>query len=84
MPKLNQQVDETHKLEACAPHSTRVGHVEWSDDPVDLGIYDGQKLKPGDTLVGPAIIEEPNTTIFVDQGDTATVDAHNNFKLEWN
>ena len=40
---------------------------------LDTKIYDGATLSPGDTIPGPAIIEEPTTTIVVIPGATATV-----------
>lgn len=35
---------------------------------LDAPVYDGSKLGTDDTLIGPAVIEEPTTTIVVDPG----------------
>ncbi|WP_213291002.1 hydantoinase/oxoprolinase family protein [Bradyrhizobium sp. sGM-13] len=45
---------------------------------VDVNVYDGADLKPGARLVGPAIINDVTTTIFIGKGDRLEVDASNN------
>ena len=40
---------------------------------VDTKVYDGQKLKPGHEITGPAIIEEPTTTVVVFPGSDVRV-----------
>jgi N-methylhydantoinase A len=45
------------------------------------GIYDFQRLSPGMTLTGPAVIETPVTTIVANPGDRATVDEFHNVRL---
>ncbi len=54
--------------------------VFWSEqkDFVDTSLYDGSRLKPGNFLKGPAIIEQELTTIPVDPGQTARVDEYGN------
>jgi N-methylhydantoinase A len=42
---------------------------------IETQVYRGSELQPGATLDGPAIIEEPTTTIVVYPGMTATVSA---------
>jgi N-methylhydantoinase A len=41
--------------------------------------YDGDKLRPGNVITGPAIIEEPKTTVVVPPGCEAAVDAYENY-----
>lgn len=41
--------------------------------------YDGDKLKHGNTVVGPTIIEEKRTTIVVPPGWSVAVDRNNNY-----
>ncbi|MFC1910569.1 hydantoinase/oxoprolinase family protein [Chloroflexota bacterium] len=43
--------------------------------------YDGDKLKHGNVITGPAIIEETKTTIVVPKGATLTVDAYLNYLI---
>lgn len=50
---------------ARAPHS-RAAWFEGQDAPVPAQVYDFQSLPPGETLIGPAIIESPFTTVVID------------------
>jgi N-methylhydantoinase B len=45
-------------------------------------LYAGPALLPGQRLRGPAIVEEPFTTIVVYPGQRATVDPHGNYVIE--
>ena len=45
-------------------------------------IYDGEKLAPGMAFDGPAIVEDPGTTIVVHPGNRVTVDAYRNVHIE--
>jgi len=44
-------------------------------------VYDGPRLVPGQTILGPAIVEEPFTTIVVYPQQRATVDAWGNYSI---
>jgi N-methylhydantoinase A len=44
-------------------------------------VYDGPSLVPGQTILGPAIVEEPFTTIVVYPGQRATVDQWGNYGI---
>ncbi len=46
-----------------------------------VDVYDGGALKGGTTVAGPALIEEPTTTILVPHGTTCRIDALGNFLL---
>jgi N-methylhydantoinase A len=48
---------------------------------VNAAIYDRGALHPGDTLAGPALIVEPQTTTLVSAGFIAAVDAGRNLVL---
>ena len=43
--------------------------------------WDGSRLGAGQVIVGPAIVEEPFTTIVVYPGQRATVDPYGNYVL---
>lgn len=45
---------------------------------VDVDVYDGATLKPGARLVGPAVINDATTTVFIGKGDKLEVDGSNN------
>ena len=43
--------------------------------------YDGNQLRPGHEIDGPALIEERNTTILIGHRDRLAVDAGGNFVI---
>lgn len=45
-------------------------------------IYDGTKLKPGMKMDGPAIVEDPGTTVVLHPGNSAEVDGYGNIHIE--
>ncbi|NNE88306.1 MAG: hydantoinase/oxoprolinase family protein [Silicimonas sp.] len=47
----------------------------------DAGLYDRLSLALGEVITGPAILEQPDTTIFVDPGLAATVDGFGNLVI---
>lgn len=63
------------------PHTER---TTFFDDgrAVTAPIFIGGDLAPGAVIKGPAVIEEPTTTIVVYPGSTARVSAAGNFMLE--
>jgi N-methylhydantoinase A len=48
---------------------------------VTTGVYAGPRLRPGQAILGPAIIEEPFTTIVLYPGQRATVDHFGNYTI---
>jgi len=44
-------------------------------------IYDGEKLRPGMALAGPAVIEDPGTTIVLHPGNAARIDGFGNIHI---
>jgi N-methylhydantoinase A len=44
----------------------------------EADIYDAEKLEPGMSFAGPAIIEDPGTTVVVHPGQRVTIDAYGN------
>lgn len=49
---------------------------------VSTPVFHGPSLHPGQRLVGPAIVEEPFTTIVLQPGDVATIDRWGNYRIE--
>jgi N-methylhydantoinase A len=47
------------------------------------GIYDFLRLKPGNLIEGPAIVNTPITTIVIQDGQTARMDTFRNITLEF-
>jgi N-methylhydantoinase A len=48
---------------------------------VTTAVWDGPRLAPGQAILGPAIIEEPFTTVVVYPGQRATIDAYGNYGI---
>ena len=48
----------------------------------DAAIYERARLEPGMELMGPAVIEEPASTVVVFPGDRVSIDDHGNLYLE--
>jgi N-methylhydantoinase A len=53
----------------------------WFGELVEADIWARTDLGQGDTVTGPAIVEEWNTTIPIGPGQTATVDAYGNLVI---
>ena len=47
-----------------------------------MPVYAGDSMLPGSRLVGPALIEEATTTIFVGDGDRVEVDIYGNYIID--
>lgn len=81
-PKLDLSVMAPvggHRVEDCL-----LGHRSVRADGVtrDCPIYDRLKLPVGAVVAGPAILEQPDTTIFVDPGLLGRVDGFGNILME--
>ncbi len=48
---------------------------------VAAAVWDGPRLVPGAAITGPAIVEEPFTTIVIYPGQRATVDRYGNYVI---
>jgi N-methylhydantoinase A len=47
----------------------------------EAAIYDGTKLKPGMKFTGPAIVEDPGSTVVLHPGNRAEIDAYSNIHI---
>jgi N-methylhydantoinase A len=63
------------------PYAHRSVHLDARSGFQAVPIYDGNELRPGQSLSGPAIIEERNTTILVGPDDRLEIDASDNFLI---
>ena len=66
---------------AAEPKGAR--RVWWSElgDGVETPIYEQDDVRAGQSVVGPAIIEAPSTTLAVPPGRVAELDRHRIFHL---
>lgn len=63
------------------PRDRRPVHFE-PEAPVEAAVFHRQDLRPGHTIVGPAVIEQLDSTSLVYPGDTARVDPAQNLIIE--
>ena len=70
------------KDSARAVKSRRPVYFEEYRDLIDTTIYDFEKMKSGNELAGPAIIETPVTTIVVNPKDHAFMDEFRNVRID--
>ena len=72
---------EPRKSGSAQPASRR---AVWftADAAQDTPVYDRATLLPGDTIAGPAVIEQLDSTTLLFPGDRATVDPHLNLIVD--
>ena len=69
-PLGSTEADSARKGEREVDYATEGRHL--------AQIYDGEKLEPGMEFAGPAIIEDPGTTIVVHPGNRVAIDGYGN------
>jgi N-methylhydantoinase A len=67
--------DPSGVLDGYRPVVTGSGRAE-------APFYLGERLRPGNVVVGPAIIAQPDTTVFLGPGDKSSVDEYRNLVIE--
>ena len=85
--RLVASADRAHAV-ACAPQgrsgvadATRPIRCDLTGARVTARVIDRARLLPGETVAGPALITEPQTTTLVSADFTATTDAQGNLRL---
>jgi N-methylhydantoinase A len=66
----------------AAPCTTRTIYSSRMQEPMEFRVVQRGDLRAGDSIVGPAVIEESGTTTIVDAGDTMSVEAHGCLVIE--
>ncbi|MEM9550374.1 MAG: hydantoinase/oxoprolinase family protein, partial [Pseudomonadota bacterium] len=61
---------------------TRMRRVHFDDAWHDTAIYDRLALPVGTEITGPAILEQPDTTVLIDPGLKGRVDRFGNTIIE--
>jgi N-methylhydantoinase A len=67
-------------LEAARKGRRRVDYATEGEHEAD--IYDAEKLEPDMSFAGPAVIEDPATTVVVHPGQRVAIDAYGNIHIE--
>jgi len=76
-----ERVDTPMSNRPPTPYERRSVYLDAQTGFQMLPIYDGNLLRPGQKLSGPALIEESNTTILIGIGDRLEIDASDNFLI---
>ncbi len=63
------------------PSETRDVYVDERHGRRPIPVYAGSSLRPGQTLLGPPIVEEATTTVVVGADDTLSVDPYGNYRI---
>lgn len=79
VPHWVPQILPVAAARAVEPKSRRI--VTWPGGTSETPIYDSLKLRPGDGVAGPAILEAPDASIVVNPDWVLTVDSYGNFIL---
>jgi len=66
------------------PFETRKIYSMLSGDSVEYRVYQRDALRAGDTLQGPAAVEEPGTTTIIDAADTLSIENHGSLIIHVN
>ena len=66
---------------AAASRGTRMVYDRASRAEIEYQVYDRMKLGAGDSLSGPAIVEEPSSTTMVHGGDELTVGEYGELQI---
>ncbi len=67
--------------DAGEPREMRRVYVDASADWQEIPVFSGDSLREGARVDGPALIEEPTTTVLLGVGDTLRVDPADNFDI---
>jgi len=84
-PLGTPELAEREVTEAHADHAridTKEMHFEAAGGVVEAGLYDFEDLTPGDEIREPGVILTPVTTIVVNPGDVARMDAYRNVRID--
>lgn len=81
LPRPQLQAQVRRERAAVRPHGTRQAYFQENGAYIETAIYREDELAPGSTVLGPAIIESPVTTIVINPGDTLTMDEFRNVRL---
>ena len=71
---------ESEDPAAARKETRRVGFE--GEGFIDTTVYDGKLVRPGNLIPGPAIVEEPETTIVVYPGQEAMLDHYQTYVIE--
>jgi N-methylhydantoinase A len=78
---VRPRVPLTEVLAGTGATATGARRIWLDGRPVQARVYERASLGRGDRLVGPAIVEQPDTTVLIPTGDVADVDRFGNLLI---
>lgn len=78
--KFRSHAFESEDPSAAFKEMRKVGFGE--EGFIEAKVYDGARVRPGNLISGPAIIEEPATTIVIYPGQEAMLDHYQTYVIE--
>jgi N-methylhydantoinase A len=79
-PKITfKELPEAGRDPSSALKGQRDAYFEESQGIVNTPVYDGSRLRTGNTLKGPCIVEEMLTTLVIPPGFDVRIDGHGNY-----
>ncbi len=76
-PVPSEGIDASHAAKGSRPvYLHELGRFE------DVAVIDAERLRPGNELVGPAVVEAPDTTVLVHAGQRLWVDGFLDLRLD--
>jgi N-methylhydantoinase A len=79
--RLQAEGPETGTADEALKGRRQVYHPEWHDYR-DTPVYDRYRLAPGAVFVGPAIVEERESTVVIGPGGRCNIDALRNLRVD--
>ena len=80
-PRLTRSETMTSEIDSTAHRPARPVYWTESSETLETPVYEGEKLVPGNSVPGPAIVETADTTVVVHPGQILAVDEFGNFEL---
>jgi len=83
-PKLVEATELTSEIDPSAQIGTR--EIYWAENKLksETRIFDGYKLKPGNALDGPCVVETETTSMVIHPHQSVSIDALGNFVIDPN
>ncbi|MDP8205716.1 MAG: hydantoinase/oxoprolinase family protein [Candidatus Electryonea clarkiae] len=77
-PKFLSESNKSISIESALKEKRQV-YIPESNEVKEVNVYDGDKSLNGNTIVGPAVIEKTNTSIFVSESYNCLIDDYGSF-----
>jgi N-methylhydantoinase A len=83
-PQIRRIDSRSQVIDPAAVLASRPIYWDEAKKVLDTPAYDGTRLRHGNVIEGPAVIETPDTTLVARAGQQLSIDAFGNFELAVN